>query len=557
MKKTLSLLLTFVMVFALLVACAPVSTPAKDPTPTKAPDSSTPTTSAPADDAEIVNGRFVKTRKITVEIYDRSNDGGSKPEDNFYTDFIKEGMLRDHNVEVTFVPVPRWTETDVLNNLLAAGDAPDICVTYSYPTIQSYANMGGVIDLAPLLEEYKPMLTNLWDLLGDNNIYYNQDPTTGTVWAIEAIRAQIPRINTFVREDWLKKLNLSEPTTLEEFENMLYAFKDNAELLLGKDADKMIPFSTSFDVGWNCNNLLVSFVPDATTDKELYIYGFDDRQLLWPGVKEGVRKLNEWYNAGLIWKDFPLYKEGDTTEGNMMKAGYVGSFIHNWDYPYRDAEQGIHGNLQRISPDAAYIAVDPFPNDAGKYKKVLYSAVDRKVFFPSTNKEPVASLLYLDWISKFENRKFLQIGEEGVTHEVMPDGAIKIISATGDKIMNSGNNLDYTITINGLDLGDPVLTSKSLALGYAGVDSRFIQKAFMTANKDGFAPKHFNVGEIKSEEGMGQVLKEKRDILLANAVTCKPEEFDSVWDLYFGDYMNSGGKAIIEEREAKYKQFYE
>lgn len=557
MKKTLSLLITFVMIFALLVACAPVSTPAKDPTPTKAPDSSTPTTSAPADDAEIVNGRFVKTRKITVEIYDRSNDGGSKPEDNFYTDFIKEGMLRDHNVEVTFVPVPRWTETDVLNNLLAAGDAPDICVTYSYPTIQSYANMGGVIDLAPLLEEYKPMLTNLWDLLGDNNIYYNQDPTTGTVWAIEAIRAQIPRINTFVREDWLKKLNLSEPTTLEEFENMLYAFKDNAELLLGKDADKMIPFSTSFDVGWNCNNLLVSFVPDATTDKELYIYGFDDRQLLWPGVKEGVRKLNEWYNAGLIWKDFPLYKEGDTTEGNMMKAGYVGSFIHNWDYPYRDAEQGIHGNLQRISPDAAYIAVDPFPNDAGKYKKVLYSAVDRKVFFPSTNKEPVASLLYLDWISKFENRKFLQIGEEGVTHEVMPDGAIKIISATGDKIMNSGNNLDYTITINGLDLGDPVLTSKSLALGYAGVDSRFIQKAFMTANKDGFAPKHFNVGEIKSEEGMGQVLKEKRDILLANAVTCKPEEFDSVWDLYFGDYMNSGGKAIIEEREAKYKQFYE
>ena len=66
-------------------------------------------------------------------------------------------------MEVTFVPVPRWTETDVLNNLLAASDAPDICVTYSYPTIQAYANMGGVIDLAPLLEENKPMLSNLWD----------------------------------------------------------------------------------------------------------------------------------------------------------------------------------------------------------------------------------------------------------------------------------------------------------------------------------------------------------------------------------------------------------
>ncbi len=106
-----------------------------------------------AEDAEIVDGKFTTTRKITVEIYDHANEGGTKPEDNFYTDFIKEGMLRDHNVEVTFVPVPRWTEVDVLNNLLAAGDAPDICVTYSYPTIQTYAEMGGVTDLAPLLEQ--------------------------------------------------------------------------------------------------------------------------------------------------------------------------------------------------------------------------------------------------------------------------------------------------------------------------------------------------------------------------------------------------------------------
>lgn len=557
MRKTLSFLIICVMLLSLLAACSPAPTGASSSEPTKAPDSSKPTTSAPADDSEIVDGRFVKTRKITVEVYDRSNDGGSKPEDNFYTDFIKEGMLRDHNVEVTFVPVPRWTETDVLNNLLAAGDAPDICVTYSYPTIQAYANMGGVIDLAPLLEKYKPMLTNLWDLLGDNNIYYNQDPTTGAVWAIEAIRAQIPRINTFVREDWLKKLNIPEPKTLEEFENMLYAFKNNAATLLGADADKIVPFSLSFDVGWTASNLLISFVPDATTDEEFFIYGFDDRGLTWPGIKEGVRKLNEWYNAGLIWKDFYLYKEGDTTEANMMKAGYVGSMMQNWDNPYRDGDQGIHGTLQKmVGPEAAYIAIDPFPNDAGKYKKLTYSSIDRKVFFPSTNKEPLASLLYLDWISTLENRRFLQIGEEGVTHEVMPDGAIKTIAATGDKIMNSVNNLDYTITINGLDLGDPDLTTRSLALGYAGVDARFIQKAFNTAMNDGFAPKNFNVGEIKSEAGMGQVLKEKRDILFAQAITCKPEEFDAVWEAGYKEYLNAGGQAIIDERKALYEKYY-
>jgi putative aldouronate transport system substrate-binding protein len=52
--------------------------------------------------------RFKETKSITVEVFDRGLDGGrSKPEDNFYTKWIKEGMLRDHNVAVSFVPVGR------------------------------------------------------------------------------------------------------------------------------------------------------------------------------------------------------------------------------------------------------------------------------------------------------------------------------------------------------------------------------------------------------------------------------------------------------------------
>ena len=34
----------------------------------------------------------------------------------------------------------------------------------------------------------------------------------------------------------MKKLGLNEPTNIEEYENMLKAFKDNASKLLGKDA---------------------------------------------------------------------------------------------------------------------------------------------------------------------------------------------------------------------------------------------------------------------------------------------------------------------------------
>lgn len=555
MKKIISILLICTMLATALTGCGGKKEPAGTDAPATVADDkpsgdeTTPTEEAGNENAEIVDGKFIETRQITVEVFDRGNDGGSKPDDNVYTNFIKEGMLRDHNVEVTFVSVPRWTEVEQINNLLAAGDAPDICVTYDYPTIQTYANMGGVTDLYSHVTDNKDLLPNLWGWLEESNIYWDKDPETNTLWALEARLANSSRINTFVREDWLKKLNIAEPTTTEEFESMLKAFKDNASTLLGAEADKMVPFSLSFDVGWRADHLIASFIPNDLSDKEKFVNGFDDRKLLYPGIKDGIKVLNEWFNEGLIWSDFPLYGSGDPTEDNMMKAGYVGAFMHNWDYPYRNGEDSINNNLKRlVGEDAGYVAVMPFKNEAGLYTKFLPGSIDRKLFFPATNDEPLASLMYLDWISKLENRMYLQIGEEGVTHEKMEDGSVKTIAATGESIMNSPSNIDYTITINGLDLGDKDLTVKSMALGYVGVDPSYIEKAYKYSTYDGIYNNQYNVGQIKSEEGMGPALSEKRDTMLTQAVVAGADKFDSVFDSGLNDYLSSGGQAIIDER---------
>ena len=142
-KKLLSVLLAGCMVLS-LAACgsgdsgsAPQDTSG---TQTTQQDAAAPDTAKESDGAgdaaadptngEVVDGKFVETRKITVEVYDRGNDDGSDPTNNNYTKYIKEQMLAQHNVEVEFVAVPRWTEVEQINNLLAAGDAPDICLTY-------------------------------------------------------------------------------------------------------------------------------------------------------------------------------------------------------------------------------------------------------------------------------------------------------------------------------------------------------------------------------------------------------------------------------------------
>jgi len=504
------------------------------------------------------NGRFTETRHITVEIFDRSNEGGSPPDDNTFTDFIKEGMLRDHNVAVEYVRVPRWTEDTDIQNLLATGTAPDVCLTYNYPAIQTYANMGGVVNLTPYLEEHKDLLPDLWAFLGDDNIFYDQDPDTGNLWAIEARLAEATRINTFVRQDWLDKLGLAEPATTEEFEAMLVAFRDNAELLLGANAAKMIPFSISFDVGWRANYLLASFVPDSLTDKERFIFGFDDRMFTFPGIKEGVRLLNKWYNDGLIWKDFPLYPAGDTTEDSLIKSGFVGAFMHNFDYPFRNEDNSIHNVMKALNgDDAVFTTVDPFKNDAGNNVKYLPAPVDRKIFFPSTNKEPVASLLYLNWITKLENRRVLQTGTEGVNHEVLEDGAIRMLSAVAPDIMNSPRNIDYTMTINGLDLGDPELNAKSNALAYPGVDAAIVQKAYADTNRGARFNRNYKAGEIKAEEGIGSALADKRNVVLNTAIVAAPDAFDAIFDAGMADYLASGGQAIIDERIEAYEAIYE
>ena len=507
--------------------------------------------------ADFENGKFKETKHIVVEIYDRGNDGGSDPENNMYTDYIKKGMLEDHNVDVTFKKVPRWTEVDEINNLLAAGTAPDVCVTYSYPTIQTYANMDAVIDLAPYVETYKNDLPNLWNWLGDTNINWDKDPKTGNLWCVEAKLAVSNRVLTFVRQDWLDKLGLQAPTTKAEFEAMLVAFKDNASTLLGADAAKMVPYSVSYDVGWRAATLIESFLDPNMSDKEYYVNGFDDRKLTQNGTKEGVRLLNKWYNMGLMWNDFAQYGSGDTTEDDMMKAGFVGAFTHNWDYPYRNGEDSINANLARnIGPEAKFVAIDPFEDKNGTHTKFVPGPIDRKVFFPKTNKEPLASMLYLDWISDPEHIQYLQIGDEGVTHVKTADGAIQTQAATGNAIMNSGMNIDYTITVNGLKLVSEELTNKSRALNYPGIPAEEVIRAHTIANTDLRVGKNVNVGVISAEEGIGDTLSQKRDIAYDKAVVASTSDFDKVWDEEIKNYLNAGGQDIIDERTQKWEEFF-
>ncbi|TAH67869.1 MAG: extracellular solute-binding protein [Anaerolineaceae bacterium] len=539
-KKLLSIMLVCILLVNVLGACG-----TKNGDGTKNPGNEA--TKTPD------NGEKSNYSEITVEIFDRGSEGGrTDPTNNYYTDWIKKKILDELNIGVTFVAVSRWEETDQLNNLMAAGTAPDVCLTYSADLIANYRDLGGLADLAPYIDSHLPDLKAFLGpdlaLPGRDMIMRNMNTETGEVFSIPARRMNLAQVTTFIRKDWLDKLGLGLPTTTQEFYDALVAFKE--EDPGGVGANNVVPFTMTSDVRWRASTILESFVDPNISDEERWVNTVIDRQYLLPGYKEGVRFLNKLYDEGLIDNQFALYKD-DTDSDNLIKSGVVGSFIHNWDQAYRDTP-GLLRDLQENVPGAEIVSIDPFQNSEGKTVKGLYDAAGVNYFIPANSKNVEGALRYINWLSKFENRYYLQVGDEGVTHDIV-DGVPKLKPAENEKIMNSPQNIDYTIMINGLDVGDPEKNALALAGSYA-VDSQLVVQAYENAIRNG-RPSIIVPVTLSAAGPYTQTLTDKGNELLSTAVVAAPADFDRVWDNGIAEWRASGADEIIAERQAKYTEY--
>ena len=491
-----------------------------------------------------------KPEVITVEVFDRGTDGGkTDPANNAWTDWIKKKVLEDENIAVTFVPIPRSEETQTLNNMLAAGSAPDICYTYSTEMIANFGELGGLVDLAPyvdtLLNDYKAFLGMDPGVPGEHLIYRARDLQTGKLYMIPGRYMYTASQNLFIRKDWLDILGLPLPSTKEEFYDALAAFKEEDPGGVGKN--RVIPFTMTTDVRWTAGIIVDPFIDPYISFRERWINTVIDRYILLPGYKEGFRFLNRMYNNGLIDPDFPLYKNDDPVT-NLLKSGVVGSFAHNWDHVYRDNTR-ILEDLQQNVPGADLVPIDAIQSIDGLTHKRGSPATALFWFIPATAKNPKAAIRYANWLSRFENYNFLQIGQEGVNHE-MVNGVPKIKPATGPWIQNSAGNGDYVFNLNGYDLGDPGLNAQVLANSYAFAPELIVE-AYRISSTNASPGPHISV-KLLAAVPYQQTLTDKALGLYTEAVRARPEYFDRVWDSGVKDWLINGAQEIIDERRAQY-----
>jgi putative aldouronate transport system substrate-binding protein len=497
---------------------------------------------------DVSGGKQAGPAEITVEVFDRGTDGGkSDPTNNNWTAWIKEKILKDENIKVTFIPISRWDENTALNNLMSAGNPPDVCISYSGELITNYSELGGLFDMAPYtkttLKDLNAFLGKDEALPGRDFIERNKNPENGKIYSIPARRINTARLNLFIRKDWLDKLGLPIPKTPQEYYDALVAFKEKDPGKVGK----VIPFTMTPDVRWTAGAILEGFIDPNLSLKERWVNTVIDRYFLVKGYKDGFAFLNKMYNAGLVDRDFPLYKSDDDMF-NVVKTGAVGSVCHNWDQIYRESV-GVLTDLQKNIPGAEFVPIDAMRSSDGVTHKISYDAAGVNYFIPASCKNTDAAMRYLNWLARFENYNFLQIGPAGIVHDAV-DGIPKIKNATGLWIQNSAQNIDYTPMINGLDLGSPELNAKALATGYPW-PAEAITNAYTIAMTNAKPGPVIPVA-LTAAGPVFQTLVDKTVILSSAGVTAKLENFNEVWDKGIQDLLDSGAQIVIDERRAKY-----
>ncbi|TVY03071.1 extracellular solute-binding protein [Cohnella terricola] len=526
-KKMLVVLSALTLLTSSLAACG--SNNAKESQPTSSSTSTS--TSTPAKE-EKPSGPPVT---LTVEIFDRGIQGQPDMNNNTWTRYINDNFGKQNNAIVKFVPVPRSQEVDKLNVLMAAGEAPDISFTYDVNTVHRYAKMNGIMQLDDLLAEHGKDLKNF---LGEKVLSYGK--YNGKQMAIPAKRTSLAWNGMFIRKDWLDKLGLPLPTTRDELYNTLVAFRDKNP----GGVDGVIPWGlATTGMNYNTGNLPESFWEEQPEKEFVAAESWGWQK---PGNKEALKFLNKLYNEKLISPDFALDKTAQQVDADVTN-GKVGFFSANWDYPLR---QKISEPLKANVPEANYVPIDTFTNYEGKYKKIAYNENGINVIIPKSSKNAELAIKYLDWMSSPEVLYFLQYGEEGVNHNVV-NGIPQVINQTGDNMQTSYMNLDYTLVVNGVSLGDPVKNIKALAASAPGLEE-VAEQSYKINTTDTYTLYYFDTPN-ESKIKFGKTLEDMNKQMTDKLISCKPSEFDNLYDKMVTEFMAAGGKAVMDENVKIYE----
>ncbi len=151
---------------------------------------------------------------------------------------------------------------------------------------------------------------------------------------------------TYVRKDWLDKLNISEPKTYDEFYDMLKKFKATGDDIIPITAAGLVNSEAPYSL------YLREFYQDASPDFVLkngkYVDGMTE-----PEMTDALKRLKQAYSDGLLDKD--VVKNKTSSCRNKFYDGLVGCFNY-WAGTWG---MTMDEKIKELDPNASVKALKP------------------------------------------------------------------------------------------------------------------------------------------------------------------------------------------------------
>lgn len=318
---------------------------------------------------------------------------------------------------IEFIHPPAGSENDTFNVRVASGDLPDI-ITWSW--VSNFAggptkaiNDGIIIDIQKYMDDapnYKALLESVPGAmsvatLDDGAIYGFTQPTTDPI--ISATEGLV------IRKDWLDAVGMDVPVTIEDWYNVLKAFKTGDPNKNNK-ADE-IPFIctkeaqvSAFATAWGVRN---GYHPDPKQGGKI-VFG-----PIQPEFKEFLQEMAKWYSEGLIDAEFPVnarknIDEKVTTNKAGAFYGTIGSQLGS--YNMEGAKQEKNFNMIGVNAPIGESGISYSNNDG-----LLQRSGNQCVSISKKNKHPKETVKLLDYIYSDEGRTLINWGKEGESYEIV------------------------------------------------------------------------------------------------------------------------------------------
>lgn len=269
------------------------------------------------------------------------------------------------NIKINWIVVPAESLTDKVNISLSSGDMPDIYLDCNITQTQQsvYGSQGAFLPLNDYIEKYGAVYKDIASQInGLNEVMTMSD---GKIYALPYVEKCVHCENSskmWVNKRWLDNLNMEIPTTVEEFENMLIAFKEQDPN--GNGIADEIPM-LSFEGGWHSDALSGwlsnPFVYTSPDDNYVYLNeGKIELAYMQDGWKDAMKWLNSLYKAGLYYDQSLIMNNDQARQVATAEDGtaLVGCFPNG-------VPSAVPGDAAEQWQD--YIAISPIEGEAGRY----------------------------------------------------------------------------------------------------------------------------------------------------------------------------------------------